>query len=348
MKGYFISAENRNQFITHLMTQKKVYAPHPKADHSFSFQEVQSPADVALEYPRVLNAIKKFFLPMRESLLAFNRTDHSYSKPEIEPADAIFLGIHNYDLQATFKLDYNFTKGNPEKNYLTRRQGAIFVGVSYEPDNFHFAGSVGINPHSSTGFDLFLHKTDTGYILEVISETGQQLVDGFSGMTEFEGEYQETQDFKNWIYAPQSKLLKVFDESYDNPVWAEMAAKCVSCGTCNLTCPTCYCFNVDDQLDLSLDTGNRERNLDGCMLRGFTEVAGGEVFREHVADRIRHRVYRKFKYISNETGTPWCVGCGRCTIYCTAGISIVEIVNRLVRDYDKHQILAQGEMAVTD
>ncbi|NTV04744.1 Ni/Fe hydrogenase subunit beta, partial [bacterium] len=66
----------------------------------------------------------------------------------------------------------------------------------------------------------------------------------------------------------------------------------------------------------------------------FTEVAGGEVFREEPADRQRHRVFRKFKYISDETGEPWCVGCGRCTASCTAGISIVSIVNRLVNDYD--------------
>jgi len=73
------------------------------------------------------------------------------------------------------------------------------------------------------------------------------------------------------------------------------------------------------------------------MLRGFGQVAGGEVFREHLADRQRHRVYRKFKYISDETGEPWCVGCGRCTMNCTAGISIVNIVNRLVNEYDKSQ-----------
>jgi NAD(P)H-flavin reductase len=70
------------------------------------------------------------------------------------------------------------------------------------------------------------------------------------------------------------------------------------------------------------------------MLRDFTEVAGGEVFRHQAAARQRHRVYRKFKYLSDHTGEPWCVGCGRCTAACTAGISIVNIVNRLVNSYE--------------
>ena len=51
--------------------------------------------------------------------------------------------------------------------------------------------------------------------------------------------------------------------------------------------------------------------------------------------RQRHRVFRKFKYISDQTGQPWCVGCGRCTAYCTAGISIVNIVNRLIGDTER-------------
>jgi sulfhydrogenase subunit beta (sulfur reductase) len=91
---------------------------------------------------------------------------------------------------------------------------------------------------------------------------------------------------------------------------------------------------VEDTVNVQATGGVRTRRWDGCMLRSFSEVAGGEVFREHLAHRQRHRVMRKFKYISDETGEPWCVGCGRCTASCTAGISIVNIVNRLVNDHD--------------
>jgi len=346
MKGYSLSADNVVPFISHLMGKKKVIAPHKKADHSFTFQEVEEAGSVALNYPRTLNSIKKFFLPMRETLLKFNRKENTCEQPEILPSDAIFLGVHNYDLKATFKLDYNFTKGNPEKNYLTRRQGAIFIGVSFTPDKFHFSHSVNIEPDDTEGFDMFLHATNSGYIVETITEAGEELINGFSDMTAFDGEFEENDNFSTALYAPQAKLSKVLDESYDNPVWKEMAEKCVSCGTCNLVCPTCYCFNVEDHMDLSLESGVRERHMDACMLRGFTEVAGNEVFREHLADRIRHRIYRKFKYISDETNEPWCVGCGRCTIYCTAGISIVDIVNRLVSDYDKQQAISDSDLAV--
>ncbi len=346
MKGYVLSAENVTPFIRHLMSKKKVYAPHAKADHSFTFQEVAKAGDVKLDYPRTLNSIKKFFLPMKEVLLNYNCTENTFTKPDLEPVNAIFLGVHNYDLKAVFRLDYNFTKGIPEKNYLQRRQDAIFVGVSFSPDKFHFSESVDIEANDTDGFDIFLHKIDTGYVIEILTEKGDSLMAGFKTLEKFTGDIENTAEFENTLYAQQAKLTKVMDESYENPVWREMAEKCVGCGTCNLTCPTCYCFNVVDNLDITTTKGNRERHLDSCMLRGFTEVAGEEIFRKAVADRIRHRVYRKFKYISDETGEPWCVGCGRCTIFCTAGISIVEIVNRLVSDYDKHHSLMSSEPEV--
>jgi ferredoxin len=144
-----------------------------------------------------------------------------------------------------------------------------------------------------------------------------------------------TGHFRQHIFVPQARLSEVMEKSYDSPVWAETAKQCVGCGTCNLVCPTCYCFNVEEKVDVTVTGGHRERHWDGCMLRKFSEVAGGEVFRETLAARQRHRVYRKFKYISDTTGQPWCVGCGRCTAACPAGISIVGIVNRLISDREQ-------------
>ena len=154
-------------------------------------------------------------------------------------------------------------------------------------------------------------------------------------MSEHGGLRQPQAHFDQHIFVPQTRLGAVMSASYNNPVWAETAARCVGCGTCNLVCPTCYCFEVEDEVDITASGGKRVRHWDGCLLREFSQVAGGEVFRASLADRQRHRVFRKFKYLSEGTGVPWCVGCGRCTAYCTAGISIVEIVNRLVGDCEQ-------------
>ncbi len=334
MVQFYLEGERITEFVAHLMNRKTVYAPHRKGRKSFSFERTENAADVVLDYPRTMHSVKKYFLPPREELLTFDLKENDFETSDIPTCEAIFLGVHSYDLAAVGRLDYNFTVGSPERNYLTRRQDAIFIGVSFEPDKYHFSGSVGIRPEDNTGCDIFLTKLFDGYVLEVLTPTGQDLLEGLD-LPAHEAGKPATGHFHQHIFVPQAKLSEIMESSYNNPVWEETADQCVGCGTCNLVCPTCYCFNVEENVDITVTKGNRERHWDSCMLRKFSEVAGGEVFRESLASRQRHRIFRKFKYISDQTGQPWCVGCGRCTAYCTAGISIVSIVNRLIGEYER-------------
>jgi len=336
MAQSFLEQARVLDFIVHLQTRHTVYAPHRRGQRSFAFEKTSDPAAVELDYPRVLGSVKKYFLPPRETLMDFDLKTDTATAPQVEPVNAVFLGVHSYDLAAVKRLDHNFLTGKPERNYLVRRQGARFIGVSYVPDKFHFAGSVGIDPYDMTGSDVFLTRHPDGWIVDVLTGEGAALLQGFA-LPPHALPKPKREHFTQHIYVPQDSLGRILEASYDHPVWNETARSCLSCGTCNLVCPTCYCFNVEDQVAVTGDSGSRERSWDGCMLRGFTEVAGGEVFREKVAARQRHRVYRKFKYLSDATGQPWCVGCGRCTAACTAGISIVDIVNRLIRDSEREE-----------
>ena len=81
---------------------------------------------------------------------------------------------------------------------------------------------------------------------------------------------------------------------YDGKTWQEVGKKCVSCGNCTAVCPTCYCFDVQDEVKLDVTGGERKRIWDSCQLEEFAEVSGGENFREERASRQRHRYYRKF------------------------------------------------------
>ena len=339
MELKFLASDRVEAFVSYIMQKKTVYAPQRAGKHSVALKKVADPGAVVLDYARTMQSVKKFFLPPRDELLQFNLADQSFAPAEVKPLDAVLLGIHSYDRAAIDRLDYNFSQGHAERNYLTRREGVVWVGVSFEPDEFHFSGSVGIRPHDTEGFDVFLTRARDGYLVEVLTNVGRELTAGFDLPATDQAKPQPGH-FHQHIFLPQAKLNEVMGASYGNPVWEETAEKCVGCGSCNIVCPTCYCFNVEENVDIKVSGGTRERIWDGCMLREFTEVAGGEVFRGGLAERQRHRVMRKFKYLSDKTGHPWCVGCGRCTAYCTAGISIVSIVNRCISDYEKHAATA--------
>jgi ferredoxin len=134
----------------------------------------------------------------------------------------------------------------------------------------------------------------------------------------------------NTITTPYAELPQLLAAHPESKLFGELAEKCFSCGSCNLVCPTCYCFDVQDEVSLKLNEGERVRFWDGCLLDGFARVASGENFREDREERIRHRIFRKGKYIFEKYGEHGCVGCGRCASACLPDIANpVEIFNRL-------------------
>jgi len=158
MKKYQLNSNQLQTFINYLKECGVLYAPQKKGAASYSFDKVEESKKVVLDYYRTLNSVKKYFLPPREELLSFSKSDNSFTKGKIENERKIFLGVHNYDMKAVLRLDFNFSQGSPEENYLSRRQNNTFIGVSYIPDEFHFSQSVGIPLHETDGFDIYLRK----------------------------------------------------------------------------------------------------------------------------------------------------------------------------------------------
>jgi len=123
-----------------------------------------------------------------------------------------------------------------------------------------------------------------------------------------------------------------FAGGFQSPVWKDVGRRCVGCTNCTSVCPTCYCFDVVDDMSLDLDRGTRSRVWNYCQMDDFARVATGEDFRAGRDARQRHRYYRKFKYSVEKYNKYFCTGCGRCTRTCMAKISLIETVDALVEE----------------
>lgn len=313
----------------------RVFGP-TRRGRSTAFDEIEDPADLQLDYTSTILPPKKFVLPPKEKLLDFNIKTGEAREPEQDDKPVAILGIHPCDMQGILRLDFAFSRGHAEASYLDRREKMLFIGTSCNPDEYCFCDAVGTNKFDE-GFDLFLSDIGQSYLVDILTERGRDVISGLEMQPVTDIDLYEAfkarercADHPGRKLVPKASTLALLaKDCEDLDLWEELGERCLACGTCNLVCPTCYCFDVRDELALDLKTGERSRFWDSCQLDEFAEVAGGESFREKRANRQKHRFNRKFRYMAGEYGAPFCVGCGRCSRQCVADIDIVEIANDL-------------------
>jgi sulfhydrogenase subunit beta (sulfur reductase) len=328
-------------FVANMMDDYRVVGPLSKGVQ-FAFGQIEDPADLRLDYNTSILPPKKYLQPQKERMMTFNRNgDKTTVETVIEAEPTVILGVHTCDLQAIRVLDEAFIQGYPDAHYLKRRRQTLLVGIEcLEPcDEHSFCKSMGTLTVSN-GYDL--HLTDLGetYAVDVGSEEGATLLEKYAeAQPATEADMQQLNKVLSakWPRFPYKlefdvdELPALMSQSYHSSVWDKLAEICLACGQCTLVCPTCFCFNVYDEVELNLRDGERWRRWDSCQLDEFARVAGGENFRKHQAARLRHRFMRKGRYLMEKYNELGCVGCGRCARSCLVDISPVNVFNDLHR-----------------
>ena len=340
MKKGVIAKKDFNVWVERLKKEGDLFGPRERTEQFYYFDRVSDPAELRLDYTSTILPPKKFFVPPRdEVLLEFNLKSSEVKPAKNEPAkEIILLGIHACDMQALLRLDLCWKEGNPDSTYLAKRAQSTIIGITCNPDEYCFCTKVESNDFRQ-GFDLFLSDIGQSYLAEAFTEKGENLLalakTGESTMLDDELAYKakaKCANAKGPEFLPKVvELPLICIDGEDLPFWTEdVGQRCLACGTCTNVCPTCYCFDVNEDIDLNLTTGRRLRRWDSCQLEGFTEVATGEKFMQDQPTRQKHRFYRKFRWLTTKYGGyAFCVGCGRCGRQCTAEISIPETANKL-------------------
>jgi len=324
--------EDIGVFFKSLNSLGIVQGPAILGGSSHEFKQDCSLNELDLTYTRTMIPPKKFLLKAEEVIFEFDEEKAELREPSEEERMVIF-GIHPCDIHALQLLDRIYINEIPDKYYIKRREITFLIGVSCHPDEHCFCKSTGTS-YATGGFDLFLHELSDGYFVRIGSEKGYEILRANSSIykdveardiEEFKlSERKRLDEFK--LELNVIGLQNILDLAYSNPVWKETADKCFGCGVCNLVCPTCRCYDVNDYMNLDLKTGERVRIWDSCMLRKHGLVAGGLNFRPTRVERLINRFNCKG---SLREGLFNCVGCGRCTVYCPADIDFVEIMKKV-------------------
>ncbi len=300
-----------------------------------TLERIDDPAELRLDFPPHVHSPKKYLFPNWERLFRFRTAGGVLLEPDTAAVPRVIFGMHPCDLHAVRILDHCLYEGEADSAYRAKRQATVLVGTDCTPDAHCFCSSLGTD-RVEGGFDLFLHRLGGGYLVQVGSDRGEALLRRHApAAADRPGDPPiplQAKECTSRLRFRSESLSPLLEDAYDHPVWKSVGERCLGCGACTLLCPTCYCFNVRDRLDLDLAGGERVRTWDSCQFDRFTRISEGADGRADQGDRQRHRFFRKYRYLWEKHRRTACVGCGRCSRECLSSIEPVAVLNELFEE----------------
>jgi ferredoxin len=327
------------KFIQALQNDNAIYAPIDR-DGIIKFGQIESPNDIVLDFTNTIKPAKEIIFEQTRKMFKyrFSKDGSDLTPPELEVSPQVIFGTRPCDAEALAILDPLFGGQFKDPYYLETREKTIIIGLACnKPSHNCFCTSLGngSGPGSSKGMDLIFTDLGDKYFVEPVTEKGEKVIKANAKLfsepdkTDEENQDKLMQDASSQIKREMKlegkpeKLAGLFESDY----WAEIYKKCLGCGICTYLCPTCHCFDITDEVQGK--KGQRVRTWDSCMFPEYTVHASGYNPRPSRKNRLRNRVYHKYRNYIENFGLVQCCGCGRCINYCPVNVDIINIINDL-------------------
>jgi ferredoxin len=288
---------------------------------------------------------RSWLSPPRQTLLTITRRGDELELRE--PAEAVpryaFLGVRACELAAIAVQDRVLL----DERYVQARAAAVFIGVSCsDPAATCFCTSMGTGPAVTSGHDLVLTELLGGgrheLAVSVGSEVGAEILTAVQAtVAGRDGDASDAGAVDAVTARCAAGMTRHLDPieardvlaaSLDHPRWDDVAERCLSCASCTLVCPTCFCATVEDVTDLSGDEAQRVQRWDSCFTLDHSYLHGGGSVRGDTRARYRQWLTHKLSTWWDQFDVSGCVGCGRCIAWCPVAIDITEEVAAMAPD----------------
>ncbi|MDD4955515.1 MAG: 4Fe-4S dicluster domain-containing protein [Candidatus Omnitrophica bacterium] len=334
-KYFYIKNNNFIKLLDNLSADYRVFIPQETRKNYF-WKKYKG--NFEFSRYRTVNPLRQFFTSSVEHI-------NNYFNPKTpkETKPFCIVGAKACDLGNSLKMhDYVFLEGDIDLFYKEMRDKNLIISsdcTSFKETCFCLA--LGNMPYPEALFDLNISQVIDGYLVEVGSKKGEEIITSNKSLfedannkiqAEREANRKRTvEEFKSQInsldFPDESRLNSLIKNGYGDKLWAEEALRCVECGACIMNCPTCHCFLLFDTKDKN--GYFKGRIWDGCQYKNFTRVAGGASALRLREYRLRNRYIKKFEFFPERIKVYACTGCGRCAESCPGKIDIRKIFKTL-------------------
>ncbi len=281
---------------------------------------------------------KQFLFPPTATIANAKLSDKGweFSLPNDPQPKFACLGVRACELAALAIQDRVFLGGEyVDPLYKQRRQSLFLIAVNCSvAAETCFCTSMNSGPKCTSGFDLALTELDEGFVIEIGSQAGSNVLQQLESRTATAKQGQQALRMQQRAAEQITKHMQsagirdLLMNNLEHPHWDEVASRCLSCANCTMVCPTCFCSSVKDVADLSGEQVARQREWDSCFNLAFSYTAGGTV-RNDRRSRFRQWLTHKLATWHDQFDSSGCVGCGRCITWCPVGIDLTEEVEAL-------------------
>jgi len=336
MKVITIEKSQLPESLAKIKESFRLFGPvKEKASHTFQELSADQMPDLAFQNTRL--SPKSLVFPQSEAMLDYTLDEND---AECNIAKAVtkdyspraVIGIRPCDAKALALVKMNFDNGDYQDPYwLNLYNTTTFVGLACDaPCSTCFCTTAGCGPFHEEGLDILMVDQGDRFLAKVITDKGAKLMDtaGLNQAVEDVSTIDKVKaDAEAKIAAKiETDNLAAADTMalYNAEIWEDISFACINCGTCTFSCPTCWCFDIQDEVYRK--KGVRMRNWDSCMFPIFTVHTTGHNPRDTKVQRTRQRFMHKLKYFVDkyEKGI-MCVGCGRCVRQCPVNIDIRKV-----------------------
>ena len=263
---------------------------------------------------------KSAVFPIRETL--FNIHDKTINETDCNVKPAIIF-LRACDIHALQVIDLHFIKdGVLCDKYYKRLREKIKIFLIECCESFENCYCVSMGTNKTDDYAAFMRKTQNGYEFIV---KDQELAEFFPKGSDNVTLPRAVEKNYRSINIPEH----IHNTIFNHELWKDYSKRCIACGRCNTSCPTCTCWTMQDIPVDNSGNSERRRIWSACHVDKFSLLAGGHDFRKDNADRMRYRTLHKISDFKQRNGRNMCIGCGRCDDVCPEYISMFKCIDKI-------------------